>query len=508
MGFSESDSFGHVYEMKPELENDIVSNAAPLSIGIPAKEDVLSLGVPQPLDSLQGSPVPPFLSKTYDLVNDPALDRIISWGAAGQSFVVWDPIDFSRIVLPRNFKHNNFSSFVRQLNTYVSITMFQSVPAAVDCIMYTSLHAEMLVLLFIKTRFRKIDPDKWEFANKGFVRGNKHLLKSIHRRKSPQLQQGIGFGGSFEEGRAGFEGELNRLREERKILTREVAELQIEQDGTAHHMELVNQRIQVAERKQKQMVTFLFKLFQNPAILTHLKNKKERTQIESPKTKRKFVTQKPHVATKSGLNAEKEIATYVPDCNISDSSVMLDSVSASVPELPGYLPEDLVGMLDADGENIPLKIEDVLVAELPTSKELAALEGFFASPEDMGDSLFHDSMNQDSVFKGKGKLDMFDDSSPDYSISFPDDDMEKASHRLSTSETQSMSKQEDPCTMGFGPNMVMSSPWDTTADYNMPELGVSNYFSDVWALASPHAAGCSGLDIGSPDEYLFSELDV
>lgn len=79
---------------------------------------------PRPLECLQGTPIPPFLSKTYDLVDDPAINLIISWGSRGQSFVIWDPVDFARIVLPRNFKHNNFSSFVRQLNTYVGTFFF------------------------------------------------------------------------------------------------------------------------------------------------------------------------------------------------------------------------------------------------------------------------------------------------------------------------------------------------------------------------------------------------
>lgn len=62
---------------------------------------------------------PPFLVKTYMLVEDPATDDVISWNDDGTAFVVWQPPEFARDLLPTLFKHSNFSSFVRQLNTYV-----------------------------------------------------------------------------------------------------------------------------------------------------------------------------------------------------------------------------------------------------------------------------------------------------------------------------------------------------------------------------------------------------
>lgn len=57
-----------------------------------------------------------FIEKLHSLICDNN-DQIV-WGPAGDSFVINDPIEFSKSLLVENFKHSNIASFVRQLNKY------------------------------------------------------------------------------------------------------------------------------------------------------------------------------------------------------------------------------------------------------------------------------------------------------------------------------------------------------------------------------------------------------
>ncbi|KAJ6728412.1 HEAT SHOCK TRANSCRIPTION FACTOR [Salix koriyanagi] len=56
-----------------------------------------------PMASQSNAP-PPFLSKTYDMVDDPATDAVVSWSSTNNSFVVWNLPEFSRDLLPKMVK--------------------------------------------------------------------------------------------------------------------------------------------------------------------------------------------------------------------------------------------------------------------------------------------------------------------------------------------------------------------------------------------------------------------
>ncbi|CDY46607.1 BnaCnng14290D [Brassica napus] len=206
-----------------------------------------TLSSPQPIEGLHESGPPPFLTKTYDLVEDSRTNHVVSWSQANNSFIVWDQEYFSMTLLPIFFKHNNLSSFVRQLNTYVSTNLNTYVKLSR---FYYTLHP---------LGFRKVNPDRWEFANEGFLRGQKHLLKTIRRRKTNNCCIEVG-------------------RRDKQVLMMELVKVRQQQQSTKMDLTLLEDKLKKTESKQKQMMRFLARAMQNPDFLQQLIEQKEKSK--------------------------------------------------------------------------------------------------------------------------------------------------------------------------------------------------------------------------------------
>ena len=59
-----------------------------------------------------------FLSKLYDILSDITYNEIIHWDTDGKRIIITDVINLCNTILPKFYKHHNYSSFVRQLNMY------------------------------------------------------------------------------------------------------------------------------------------------------------------------------------------------------------------------------------------------------------------------------------------------------------------------------------------------------------------------------------------------------
>ncbi|KAA8642860.1 hypothetical protein EYZ11_009691 [Aspergillus tanneri] len=62
--------------------------------------------------------IPPFVQKLSSFLDESKNTDLIRWSDDGNSFIVIDEDEFAKTLIPELFKHNNYASFVRQLNMY------------------------------------------------------------------------------------------------------------------------------------------------------------------------------------------------------------------------------------------------------------------------------------------------------------------------------------------------------------------------------------------------------
>ncbi|KAI7906030.1 uncharacterized protein BX663DRAFT_428245 [Cokeromyces recurvatus] len=100
--------------------------------------------------------------RIFSMLETKAHKDVFCWNPSGTSFLVKDTTEFTKVILPKYFKHCNFASFVRQLNKY-------------DFHKVRSNKANDTI--------QKLNGDQvWEFEHTSFKRDRKDLLKNIKRK--------------------------------------------------------------------------------------------------------------------------------------------------------------------------------------------------------------------------------------------------------------------------------------------------------------------------------------
>ncbi|PYH90117.1 heat shock transcription factor Hsf1 [Aspergillus ellipticus CBS 707.79] len=112
-------SRGHGYEQTPTTFSDQGSGSGESGGWGESLEDLYQRAMVAKRDSqAKRKQIPPFVQKLSSFLDESKNTELIRWSDDGNSFIVMDEDEFAKTLIPELFKHNNYASFVRQLNMY------------------------------------------------------------------------------------------------------------------------------------------------------------------------------------------------------------------------------------------------------------------------------------------------------------------------------------------------------------------------------------------------------
>lgn len=140
-----------------------------------------------------------------------------------------------------------------------------------------------LCVCYITQGFRKVDPDRWEFANEWFLRGQIHLLKNIGRKRQIHNNNNMNNKGKYSMN--SNNNNMNDEDEDEMVMAMEIARLKKEQKVLEQELVVMNRRLEATERRPEQMMSLLCKVAEDPDILQRMmleKFKKKQRRLITP----------------------------------------------------------------------------------------------------------------------------------------------------------------------------------------------------------------------------------